>query len=269
MPKFGVLTEVGICTRDWNKSKAFYTKTIGLKVRAENRKNGYVALGATVGGEDAALTVWQPTEALGPEMYEAGMKQIGTVSGIGFTSSDLKRTVEQLQAKGVRVEYEGEAQDFARFWDPDGNVLFLQQAQRPKARRAGLQKLEYVTVVTREAAKAHAFFTKALGMTGKKVGDTEGRMFTVYRFGPKTTSIMPFVPTREMYENPADYDADMAHVGETTSINFSTRDIHAVQEALMSRGVRFKQKAEKQRWGGWTATFLDADDNVYNLVQMR
>ena len=268
MPKLDSLGDVGIFTRDYAKAKRFYTRTIGLKVRSEDRKNGYIALGATKGGEDASLNLWQPAESWGPEMYEAGRKQIGTVTGVGFSTTDLNRTIEQLKRRGVKVEMESESSLLARFWDPDGNVLFLQQPSRPKVRRAGLQRLEFVTVVSRDAAKGGLFFTKALGMRGKKTQGTEGEAFTVYRLSPKGTAIMPFAPTREMYDNPADYDADLAHLGENTSIGFATRDIQGVQEALIARGVRFSQKAEKQPWGGWSARFLDADDNVYSIVQM-
>src|SRR3972149_365733 len=122
MPKLDSLGDVGVFTRDYAKAKRFYTRTIGLKVRSEDRKNGYIALGATKGGKDAALNLWQPVESWGPEMYETGLKQIGGVTGIGFSTTDLKRTTEQLRRRGVKVEFEGEAQDLARFTDPDGNV---------------------------------------------------------------------------------------------------------------------------------------------------
>lgn len=59
----------------------------------------------------------------------------------------------------------------------------------------------------------------------------------------------------------------VAHIGENTSIMFSTRDIHALQGKLMSRGVRFSRKAEKAEWGGIQADFLDPDDNSYGLIQ--
>lgn len=268
MPKLESLSDVGIFTRDWNKAKRFYTRTIGLKVRGEDRKSGYIALGATKGGKDASLNLWQPVESWGPEMYEAGLKQVGTVTGVGFSTSDAKRTVELLKRRAVKVETEGESGEFARFSDPDGNVLFLEQASRPKVRRVGLQRLDFVTIVSRDAARAGEFFTTALGMKGKRVRGGEGEAFTVYRLSPEGTAVMPFTPTREMYENPADYDADMTHLGENTSIGFSTRDIQAVQESLMARGVRFSQKAEKRPWGGWAARFLDADDNVYSILQM-
>jgi len=70
-----------------------------------------------------------------------------------------------------------------------------------------------------------------------------------------------------MYTDPADYDADMSHIGEETSIGFTTPDIYGLQESLMAKGVRFKSKAEKKDWGGIQATFLDLDDNVYSVVQ--
>ena len=50
---------------------------------------------------------------------------------------------------------------------------------------------------------------------------TEGESFTVYQLRPHGTAIMPFTPVREMYEDPAAYEADMAHVGEWTGL---TRD---------------------------------------------
>ena len=106
MPKLESLSDVGIFTRDAKRAKQFYTRTIGLKVRSEDRKNGYIALGATKGGEDASLNLWQPAESWGPEMYEAGRKQIGTVTGVGFSTTDLNRTIEQLKRRGVKVEME-------------------------------------------------------------------------------------------------------------------------------------------------------------------
>ena len=72
-----------------------------------------------------------------------------------------------------------------------------------------------------------------------------------------------------MYDNPADYDADMAHVGEETGIGLTTSDIYRLQEQLLAKGVRFKEKAEAQDWGGIRARFFDPDDNVYTLVEYK
>ena len=267
MARIKSVSDIDIMVKDQRRARTFYTEKLGMRVRSEDAKFGYLNLGATKGGADAGLSLWQPSPQWPSAMYEEGMKQIGVVTGIGFRTSDLARTAEALRKRRVKVEKDSET--FARIWDADGNVLFLQQPSRPKVRRAGLQRLEFVTVVSRDAAKGGLFFTKALGMRGKRTQGTEGEAFTVYRLSPKGTAIMPFAPTREMYDNPADYDADLAHLGENTSIGFATRDIQGVQEALIARGVRFSQKAEKQPWGGWSARFLDADDNVYSIIQME
>ena len=268
MAKLTRLNEVGIFTRNQNLSKEFYTRKIGLKVRSEIPKMGYLALGATKGGEDASLDLWQPTREGFGEDYDDAAKQVGTVTGIGFRTGNLEKTVQTLSKNGVKIETEGDG--FARFWDPDGNVVFVSEPPRQQARRAGLQALDFVTVVTRDAAKADGFFTKALGMKARKVRGGEGEGdFTVYRLGPKGTAVMPFTPNRAMYDNPADYEEDLAHVGENTWIMFTVDDVHAVQEKLLGERVRFKAKAKRQDWGGIAAEICDPDGNSYMIYQMK
>ena len=266
MPKLE-LASIGIVVKDLKKARSFYTRKVGLKVRESDPKLGYLALGATKGGEDAALNPWQPTPDWG-DMYEPALKRIGEVTGIGFQTSDLKRTVASLKRKGVKADIDGEDSTFGRFSDPDGNVLFLDEPEKVKVHRAGLASLAFVTVVSRDLKKSGEFFRKALGMRQRRVPGEEGEQdFFLYQLSPKATGIMPFTPRKEMYNNPADYDADMAHIGEETSIGFDTDDIYAQQERLMARGVRFQKKAEATPWGGIQASFFDPDDNVYTLMQ--
>jgi len=97
----------------------------------------------------------------------------------------------------------------------------------------------------------------------------KGDEYTTYRVRPGGTVLMPFIPNREMYEDPADYDADVAHTGENTSIMFATRDLVELQDELMARGVRFSRKAQMEEWGGMHAKFLDPDDNVYSVIEPR
>jgi len=259
------LTDLEIYVKDLKAAKAFYTKKIGLKVRSSMPKYGYLALGATTGGKDASLTPWQPTPEWGQEIYEARLKMIGGITGIGFLTNDLKGTVADLKKKGVKAEIEREDGTFGRFTDPDGNVLFLAQPDKPKVRRKGVSALTFVTVVSKDSKKTGEFFKKALGLKSHRVPGEEG--FTDYRFSEKETSIMPFTPTKQMYDNAADYDSDIAHIGEETGIGFTTDDIYKLQEQLLAKGVRFKEKAEAQGWGGIMARFFDPDDNVYSLVQ--
>jgi catechol 2,3-dioxygenase-like lactoylglutathione lyase family enzyme len=263
------LTDVEIYVKDLKATRAFYTRKIGLKVRSSMPKWGYLALGATKGGEDAALTPWQPNPEWGQAVYEARLKQIGGVTGIGFITSDLKRTIADLKKKGVKTAVDGESETFGRFTDPDGNVLFLAQPAKPKIRRAGASALGFVTVVASDAKKTGEFFRKALGMRKQPAAGEEEEGFESYQLTPKGTGITPFTPTKQMYDNPTDYDSDMAHIGEETGIGFTTGDVYRLQEQLLAKGVRFKEKAEAQEWGGIMARFFDPDDNVYSLVEYK
>jgi len=268
MAKLTRLDAVGIFTRNQRLSKEFYTRKVGLKVRTSDPKFGYVQLGATKGGADAGLDVWQPVPEWGDETYRAGLQQVGTVTGIGFSTANLAKTVENLARNGVKIETESEG--FARFWDPDQNALFLTEAERPTVRRAGVQKLEWVTVVTRDLPREIEFFTKSLGLKSRKVRGGEGEGdFTICRVSPDQTSVMPFTPNRKMYDDPKDYDADLAHAGEETSISFLADDVYAVEEKLLLKGVEFKAKAEKRDWGGVAARIYDPDRNSYMIYHME
>lgn len=267
MAKVERFSEVGIFTRDMKLAKQFYTRKVGLVVRSSIPKMEYSQLGATKGGKDAGLDLWQPVPAWGEEMYQVGLLQIGTVTGIGFSTGNLKKTADDLSRRGVRIEVEAEG--FARFWDPDGNASFITEQERPKVRRAGIRKLEWVTVVSRDIDKSGAFF-RALGMKGKTVPGGEGEEdFTTYRLSPDQTSVMPFTPTKEMYENPAEYDADMSHLGEDTSIAFEVDGIRGVEKKLRERGVRVAEGLKTQDWGATTIRILDPDGNRYLVYEME
>jgi catechol 2,3-dioxygenase-like lactoylglutathione lyase family enzyme len=264
------LADIGVYVKDLKAARKFYTKKIGLKERMFLPKWGYLALGATKGGEDASLNPWQPSPIWGAEEYEARMKMVGGVTGIGFLTNDLQGTVADLKRRGVRAEVDREGGTFGRFTDPDENVLFLVQPRKPKIRRRGLSSLVFVTVVSRDQTRSGEFFRKALGMRARRAPGEEGEEgFVQYQLSSKGTGIMPFTPTKEMYDNPADYDSDMAHLGEDTSIGFLTTEIYRTQDQLMAKGVRFQKKAEAQPWGGIQAKFLDPDDNLYGLIEYK
>src|SRR5437899_12271144 len=99
-------------------------------------KWGYMAVGATKGGEDAALTPWQPVPEWGTEMYESRLKMIGGVTGIGFISNDLKRTIADLKKRGTKTAIDGDSQEYGRFTDPVDKDLFLSPAACTKLRCA-------------------------------------------------------------------------------------------------------------------------------------
>lgn len=263
MARLERLSDVGIFCHDQARAKTFYTEKLGLKVRDEDPEFGYLALGATKGGADASLNLWQPPpEGSGPE-HEQALAQIGTVTGLAFRTGDLTTTADRLKERGVEVEMEEEG--FARVSDPDGNVAFLGEDPSAKGEAPGIRGLEFITVVTRDMEKADAFFTKVLGMA-KEESRMEGAAF--YRLQPGGTAVMPFTPAKEMYDNPEDYEADMEHIGEHTYIMFATPDVAATQAELLTQGVTFKTKAKEAAWGTY-AEFQDPDGNVYMLYETK
>src|SRR5207245_2015670 len=172
------LTDVEIYVKDLKAARAFYTKKIGLKVRSSMPKWGYLALGATKGGDDAALTPWQPVPEWGQEMYESRLKMIGGVTGIGFITNDLKRTMADLKKRSVKTAVDRESETFGRFTDPDGNVVFLAQPAKPKVRRAGVSLLGFVTVASRDSKKTGEFFGRA------QVYDPDDNVYPLYEHKP-------------------------------------------------------------------------------------
>ena len=51
-------------------------------------------------------------------------------------------------------------------------------------------------------------------------------------------------------------------------LNLAVADIHAAHRRLEARGVVFSRPPERERWGGWVATFADPDGNTLQLLQL-
>src|SRR5207244_13545932 len=96
----------------------------------------------------------------------------------------------------------------------------------------------------------------------KQRAESDEEDFDSYQLSPKATAITPFTPRKDIYDNPADYDADVAHIGEETGIGFTPSDIYRLQEQLLAKGVRFKETADAQHRGGIRARLCDLAGNV-------
>src|SRR3972149_1349960 len=135
VPRIESLSHVGVFTRNRERAEAFYTRKVGLVVRGRPAGAGLPALGAARAGA-------------GGGGVAAAARQIGTVTGVGFTTTNLDATVRRMRAKGVRVEVLGEegGERDAGVFDADRDSLFLSEAARAKARRAGLSRMDFVTI---------------------------------------------------------------------------------------------------------------------------
>ena len=54
-----------------------------------------------------------------------------------------------------------------------------------------------------------------------------------------------------------------------SDIYFEVDDVDEAYVSLRDKGVRFLYEPKDQYWGGRTATFLDPDDNMFILVQLK
>jgi catechol 2,3-dioxygenase-like lactoylglutathione lyase family enzyme len=261
LAKVDEFSSVGIFVSDHKKARDFYTKKLGLKVVGGMAGWEYVELGVSKTGKDAVLNLWTP-KAWGLSAKEA-KKRVGVITGVGFRTANLAKTVESLRRKGVKVETwdEPSGESMATVYDPDGNALFITGPKRSRSKKAGIEALEFVTISSRNSRRTGAFFQKALGMRKSGTG------FAYYRVGGKGTALMPFTPRKAMYEDLASYKSDMAAIGEDTAIMMSTNDIYGLEKKLLGQGVKFRSRAKVQDWGGISAEFYDPDKNVYMLYQ--
>jgi len=115
---FKRLYAVCLLVEDFDKSFSFYKNTLGSKVNSHEGKFANFKL------EGTELAVFQKDEATAMFPKEKMSKGGGAV--IGFQVDDVKKTCEDLEAKGVEI-FEGPkttewGQTVAYFTDPDDNV---------------------------------------------------------------------------------------------------------------------------------------------------
>jgi catechol 2,3-dioxygenase-like lactoylglutathione lyase family enzyme len=262
MAKLDSFSSVGIFTKDLKRARTFYTQKVGLKVRSEMPEFGYLELGTTKKGRDAGLNIWEPA-SWGPDAKEFAGK-IGGPTGVGFWTANLDKAVAALKRKRVKVEkWDADGYSMATFYDPDGNGLFLTGPQRPRSQSGALVRLDFVTIAARDRRAVGRFFEGAFGM--RKGGGSD---FAEYRLAPSGTALMPFTPDKEMYEDPAEYKADMAAIGEHTACMFVTRDIAGFAKALKKRRGAVLSGPEKADWGGLEMRVADPSGNKYLVTQV-
>jgi catechol 2,3-dioxygenase-like lactoylglutathione lyase family enzyme len=112
---------VSVPVTDQDRSKKFYTETLGLQVVAEEEMasgNHWVEVGPAGGETSISLTTW--LESMVP----------GSIRGLILLTEDIQADYEELEGRGVEFLGPIEQQHwgkFVQFKDPDGNVLVLQE----------------------------------------------------------------------------------------------------------------------------------------------
>jgi len=55
----------------------------------------------------------------------------------------------------------------------------------------------------------------------------------------------------------------------TPNIYFAVEDLDVEYGKLREKGVKFVEPPKKQYWGGYAALFMDPDENLFYLVQVK
>ncbi|MGD0304282.1 MAG: VOC family protein [Candidatus Acidiferrales bacterium] len=115
-----------------------------------------------------------------------------------------------------------------------------------------------VCVYVKDQQKALEFYRDVLGFEVRQ-DQPMGPNARWIEVAPKgsETRVVPFTP-------PGQED----RIGTFSGVVFSCDDIEATYLELTAKGVEFKQKLEKQPWGGILAQFYDVDRNTHVLVQV-
>jgi predicted enzyme related to lactoylglutathione lyase len=110
---------IGIPSTDWERSRAFYVDTLGLRPDPNARGEFWVG--------DTCFAIWMPGQW--GEEYQPQPNSIALLH-----VDDVEAARAELEAKGV--EFDGETIDtsvchMATFFDPDGNRLTLHKRYAP------------------------------------------------------------------------------------------------------------------------------------------
>ena len=109
-----------------------------------------------------------------------------------------------------------------------------------------------VILWTDDVERLAAFYTDVLGLTPHSTRPG----FVAYEFGNVRLSI-----------GRHDRVSGEARDPYRVMVNLAVGDIHGVYSRLRGKGVLFLRPPEQEGWGGWVATFKDADGNILQLLQ--
>jgi catechol 2,3-dioxygenase-like lactoylglutathione lyase family enzyme len=105
---------------DQDRALEFYTKKLGCRILTDqpfNDEQRWIELG--IPGSDTSLVLFTPDEH---------RDRIGTYAHVTFWADDVKRTYEELKAKGVKFMGEPQVAEWgssAIFQDSEGNKFVM------------------------------------------------------------------------------------------------------------------------------------------------
>jgi len=119
-------------------------------------------------------------------------------------------------------------------------------------------RLWYVNVFTNDLERAVEFYRDTLGLPLQFQDESFGyASFASEGMRLGIACVDPSAPE------------SAALVGRHTGVGFGVPDLDAAYRELKAKGVPFPMVPTKQPWGGYMATFTDADGNIFYLDQLH
>ena len=115
---------VSVNVTDWDRAKKFYGETLGFPIAYAGEDFGWIEYGHPDQAH-LAINLWRGPEPMPPT---------GGGGTPVFTCYDVRATIEQFRANGVRCEDPQEVPGvvlYANCYDPEGNRLQLAQSIMP------------------------------------------------------------------------------------------------------------------------------------------
>ncbi len=241
-PAFDRLSYVGLFTRNYEKSREFFMSCVGLEVREDRPDRGYAAVGVAGDRAGASLAIIQPNRELWSDDYDDAAGHIGEPVA-SFRATNVRELGARLRDRGVNArDFATKGHPWVWFEDPDRNTFVAHEDPWATAAGIGFTALDHVNVVTKDEARAAAFFTKRLGLQSVAFS---GWAFVEYRVWGAGTAVVPFTPTPDMYDgwtDPANCERDLARVGERTYIVFTSSLLGGVRRRLARSGVQCRAR---------------------------
>ena len=109
--------------------------------------------------------------------------------------------------------------------------------------------LNFVRIFTQHFGQALTFYRDTLGL--KVLDQNKKNAYAILDTGPAKLIL--------------EEKDDTQLIGRYTGLSLTVKDIEALYNQLIQRGVKFKGCPEKQFWGGYLVDFLDIDGNIITL----
>jgi catechol 2,3-dioxygenase-like lactoylglutathione lyase family enzyme len=255
-PKIYGIAFVRMKAADFQKSRTFYEKILGLKSGIDGCK-----------GATNLCIVVNPYQYI--ELAPAGFRETGTfLDALGLTTSDVELMRDYLAAHGVKTTAIAAGGNGLRFFeaeDPEHNRLAFVEPSGADAHVDGLHqvgnRLFHAGFVVKDLAAENSFYRDVLGFRlywrgGFKDADTDWYESQVPD-GDNWIEYMLNIPA----------SADHQELGVQNHFSVGVRNIHSAVKRLRENGLVTSDGPEIGRDGKWSFDIYDPDGTRVEFME--